>query len=125
MQAIILRRDGLHRPICDTIHWFYFKLQTNVDVNNPGQASNFQSAGIYIYMSVFKILQYFMLFLFSAVDGNWGEWSTWNTCSKTCKQGTQSRTRKCDSPAPLYGGKSCEGNSSQAQVCNKDIPCPG
>ncbi|XP_078374376.1 SCO-spondin-like [Oculina patagonica] len=58
------------------------------------------------------------------VDGNWGEWSAWNTCSKTCKQGKQSRTRECNSPAPQYGGKVCDGESNQAQVCNKDIPCP-
>ena len=62
---------------------------------------------------------------FAVVDGNWGQWSAWNTCSKTCEQGTQSRTRKCDSPVPRYGGKLCEGKSNQAQVCNKNIPCPG
>ena len=59
------------------------------------------------------------------VDGNWAEWSEWSTCSKTCKEGQQSRTRECNSPAPQYGGKVCEGDSNQTQVCNGDVPCPG
>ena len=46
-------------------------------------------------------------------------------CSKTCKEGKQSRTRACDSPKPQYGGKKCDGESGQTQVCNKNIPCPG
>ncbi|XP_027059146.1 coadhesin-like isoform X4 [Pocillopora damicornis] len=58
------------------------------------------------------------------VDGNWGQWGAWNTCSKTCKEGKQSRTRACDSPKPQYGGKKCDGESGQTQVCNKNIPCP-
>ncbi|KAJ7352814.1 hypothetical protein OS493_033624 [Desmophyllum pertusum] len=58
------------------------------------------------------------------VDGNWGEWSEWSTCTKTCKEGKQSRTRECNSPAPQYGGKICEGKSTESQVCNRDVPCP-
>ncbi|CAH3135598.1 unnamed protein product, partial [Porites lobata] len=58
------------------------------------------------------------------VDGNWGKWSAWSTCTKTCKQGKQSRKRTCDDPAPLYGGKKCEGDSSEDQVCNDNVPCP-
>ena len=63
--------------------------------------------------------------LVDLVDGNWGEWSAWSACSKTCKQGKQSRKRECNSPAPQNGGKKCEGESSQDQVCNQNIPCPG
>ena len=59
------------------------------------------------------------------VDGNWGAWSAWSACSKTCKQGKCSRKRKCDSPAPQYGGKKCEGDSSDEEVCNANVPCPG
>ena len=58
------------------------------------------------------------------VDGNWGEWSKWGTCTKTCKQGKQSRTRVCNSPAPQYGGSKCQGDSSQFQDCNRHVPCP-
>ncbi|XP_044178030.1 A disintegrin and metalloproteinase with thrombospondin motifs adt-1-like isoform X2 [Acropora millepora] len=58
------------------------------------------------------------------IDGNWGEWSKWGTCTKTCKQGKQSRTRVCNSPAPQYGGSKCQGDSSQFQDCNRHVPCP-
>ncbi|XP_074625866.1 coadhesin-like [Acropora palmata] len=58
------------------------------------------------------------------VDGNWGKWSLWSTCSKTCKQGKQSRQRLCNYPAPRYGGKKCEGPSSQEQICNENVSCP-
>ncbi|RMX56263.1 hypothetical protein pdam_00011446 [Pocillopora damicornis] len=58
------------------------------------------------------------------VDGNWGGWSEWSTCTKTCKQGKQSRTRKCNSPIPQYGGRKCDGQSSQTQICNQKVPCP-
>ena len=62
---------------------------------------------------------------FPVVDGNWGEWSEWSACTKTCKQGIQSRSRKCNSPVPQYGGKKCEGDSDEDQVCNEKVPCPG
>ena len=65
------------------------------------------------------------MFFFLIVDGNYGPWSKWSTCSKTCKEGRQSRTRECNSPAPQYGGMNCTGDSNQSQVCNRDIPCPG
>ena len=59
------------------------------------------------------------------VDGSWGEWGEWSTCTKTCKQGKQSRTRECNSPAPQYGGKNCDGEAKETQICNKMVPCPG
>ena len=59
------------------------------------------------------------------VDGNWGKWSLWSACSKTCKQGKQSRQRLCNYPAPRYGGKKCEGPSSQEKICNENVSCPG
>jgi len=59
------------------------------------------------------------------VDGNWGEWGEWSTCTKTCKQGKQARTRECNSPAPKYGGKKCDGEAQESQVCNQNAPCPG
>ena len=59
------------------------------------------------------------------VDGNWAEWSEWSTCTKTCKQGKQSRTRECNSPSPEYGGKECDGEAKETQVCNQNVSCPG
>ena len=62
---------------------------------------------------------------FCLVDGNWGTWGGWSTCTKTCKQGKQSRTRECNSPAPLHGGNKCDGEAEETQVCNHNVPCPG
>ena len=59
-----------------------------------------------------------------SVDGNWGEWGEWRTCTKTCKEGKQSRTRECNSPAPQHGGKKCDGEAQESQVCNQNVPCP-
>ena len=62
---------------------------------------------------------------FISVDGNWGEWGEWSTCTKTCRQGKQSRTRECNSPASQHGGKKCEGEPKDSRVCNEKVPCPG
>ncbi|EDO31173.1 predicted protein, partial [Nematostella vectensis] len=53
----------------------------------------------------------------SPVDGHWGSWTAWSACSKTCGDGTQTRTRMCDDPAPKNGGSACVGDSSQTQAC--------
>ncbi|KAL9969808.1 hypothetical protein ACROYT_G022071 [Oculina patagonica] len=61
---------------------------------------------------------------YKKVDGKWGEWGPWSKCSKTCKKGKQSRTRKCNKPAPKYGGKKCKGPSKETRDCNEKVPCP-
>ena len=55
----------------------------------------------------------------------WGKWSDWSECTKTCKFGLQSRTRKCNYPVPAHGGKDCEGPAEQSRKCNANVPCPG
>ena len=41
-----------------------------------------------------------------------GGWSDFSACSKTCGDGTQTRT--CTNPAPAFGGEGCVGASSKA-----------
>lgn len=53
----------------------------------------------------------------SIVDGGW---SGFGACSKVCGGGIQ--TRLCTNPAPVNGGKDCEGSASKA--CNAQ-PCIG
>ncbi|KAJ0065491.1 hypothetical protein NL108_012446 [Boleophthalmus pectinirostris] len=57
------------------------------------------------------------------VDGKWSSWVNWAACSVSCGGGTRQRTRLCASPAPLHGGRQCEGSDVQIDFCNND-PCP-
>uniref|UniRef100_UPI003AAC1D74 properdin-like n=1 Tax=Centroberyx gerrardi TaxID=166262 RepID=UPI003AAC1D74 len=52
------------------------------------------------------------------VDGGWGAWLPPGPCSASCGEGLQLSVRKCDSPAPKYGGRLCEGPNAQASVCH-------
>lgn len=51
------------------------------------------------------------------IDGKWSSWSEWSACSVTCGSGIHSRTRTCT--PPQYGGKDCEGSSTEVNVCLK------
>jgi hypothetical protein len=63
---------------------------------------------------------------FSLVDGGWSGWSLWSDCSTTCGAGTQTRDRRCDSPAPTVEGQPCPGESRETQNCfSKRCPIIG
>ena len=50
-------------------------------------------------------------------------WKPWSDCSKTCGGGGEAqKTRECDSPAPAFGGKDCEGDDSMKKECG-GLPC--
>ncbi|XP_052220303.1 SCO-spondin-like isoform X6 [Dreissena polymorpha] len=49
------------------------------------------------------------------IDGQWGSWTEWSLCTSHCNQ---TRTRACDNPAPLHGGRDCHGLATQTQGCN-------
>lgn len=61
---------------------------------------------------------------FSTVPGNWSSWGDWSPCSKTCGNGTVTRTRSCDNPAPAHGGTDCVGEANMTQDCFVQL-CPG
>ena len=56
------------------------------------------------------------------VDGFWTAWSSWSDCSVTCENGTQYRTRQCNSP--LHGGAHCPGDDKEIRECFPKM-CPG
>ena len=59
-----------------------------------------------------------------SVDGMYGEFGDWSECSAECGGGTQTRSRRCNNPAPKNGGADCEGKSEEMRACNTN-PCPG
>ncbi|XP_068600876.1 A disintegrin and metalloproteinase with thrombospondin motifs 2-like [Brachionichthys hirsutus] len=56
-------------------------------------------------------------------DGGWGSWSPYGSCSRTCGGGVRFRSRRCDSPVPANGGRTCFGNSFEFQLCSRE-ECP-
>ncbi|XP_029913631.1 properdin-like [Myripristis murdjan] len=59
------------------------------------------------------------------VDGSWGAWSPPGPCSASCGEGLQLSIRECDSPAPKYGGRVCEGESARASRCESTCTVDG
>ncbi|XP_071657903.1 complement component C6 isoform X5 [Patagioenas fasciata] len=49
-----------------------------------------------------------------AVDGHWGCWSEWSPCDASFKT---RRTRECNNPSPMNGGKPCEGEREEEEDC--------
>ena len=43
----------------------------------------------------------------------------------SCGNGVHKRTRKCDNPAPIGGGKPCEGDAVETKPCSTGEQCPG
>ena len=57
------------------------------------------------------------------MDGGWGKWGNWKDCTVACGGGNQTRTRVCNLPKPLFGGKNCADNNSKpsyTQRCNEN-----
>jgi len=57
------------------------------------------------------------------IDGGFSDWDEWGPCTAECGGGDQTRSRRCDSPVPQFGGLECEGDFTECQRCNLD-PCP-
>ncbi|XP_057305398.1 coadhesin-like [Hydractinia symbiolongicarpus] len=48
---------------------------------------------------------------------NWGEWSSYSICSATCGYGFKTRTRLCNSPAPINSHDYCPGHNTEQLNC--------
>ena len=59
------------------------------------------------------------------IHGNFSSWSIFSVCSKSCGNGTKTRTRNCSNPFPKHGGENCSllGSSMEERNCNI-FPCP-
>ncbi|XP_070794996.1 complement component C6-like [Pituophis catenifer annectens] len=49
-----------------------------------------------------------------AVDGYWSCWSAWSACDASFKR---QRTRLCNNPEPMNGGKPCKGDAEDEERC--------
>jgi len=56
------------------------------------------------------------------IDGGLSEWDEWGACTEPCGGGDQTRSRRCDNPAPEFGGLDCVGELTECQRCNLE-PC--
>ncbi|KAH3879953.1 hypothetical protein DPMN_003864, partial [Dreissena polymorpha] len=57
------------------------------------------------------------------IDGGFGAWMAWGSCFPSTGNGLKTRTRLCNNPQPLYGGRNCQGNyTQQLQCCGSDCP---
>lgn len=82
------------------------------------------SLGIVVWTYIFFCFKSNTVFPFTkllTVDGAWSEWSQWTDCNTTCDNGTRSRSRECDNPAPNGGGIDCIGSSVQTELCETGI----
>ena len=59
----------------------------------------------------------------SLVDGVWQTWSEWSACNKECGTGEQTRSRSCTEPK--FGGRHCEGDSTDVRECQARRECEG
>ncbi|KAH7945914.1 hypothetical protein HPB49_017077 [Dermacentor silvarum] len=55
------------------------------------------------------------------VDGGWGPWGPWR-CARRCGRSPGKRARRCDNPAPRWGGRPCQGPQWDAGLCRL-APC--
>ncbi|KAL8608110.1 hypothetical protein ACOMHN_016565 [Nucella lapillus] len=57
------------------------------------------------------------------VHGRYSDWGDWSECSATCGQGVHYRSRSCDNPQPMNGGRDCVGERRESASCQL-TPCP-
>lgn len=79
----------------------------------------------FIYETILIEHLNFKLCIFFLVHGGWSMWGPWSECSVTCDTGVVTRTRTCDSPRPLFGGRECEGSATDTRDCTANKQCPG
>ena len=78
---------------------------------------------MFVYCFNLKQIRLNSVIYLIAVDGGFSDWDDWTPCTAECGGGDQTRSRRCDSPAPQFGGLDCGGDFTECQRCNLD-PCP-
>ena len=57
------------------------------------------------------------------VHGSWSAFGPFTSCSVICGGEIQTRSRLCNSPAAMNGGRPCIGTENESRACNLN-PCP-
>ena len=91
--------------------------------NNLNQKSYIKQVALQLIAEKPIIISTLYKSLCYIVDGGWSSW-TYGPCSKTCGRGTQTLTRRCDSPTPYCDGKDCSGLRITQNTCINRC-CPG
>ena len=97
----------------------------NININRLANLTLLKKTEVYncectmLYTLLNKIICFF------SENGNYSDWSEWSPCDKSCGAGLQSRSRKCNNPSPLNGGKNCSliGPAMDLRQCNLSY-CP-
>ena len=56
----------------------------------------------------------------SVANAEWSTWGSWTKCSVTCGNGTQSKSRKCETEQQSTDMTSlCTGNGTETQACTE------
>ncbi|XP_057313086.1 SCO-spondin-like isoform X2 [Hydractinia symbiolongicarpus] len=55
------------------------------------------------------------------VHGGWSEWSNYTACSQTCDNGTYSRNRTCNNPAPAFNGSECLDSTNTTMLLMENV----
>ena len=78
---------------------------------------------LFVYLFVYLFVCLFVYYNLFTVHGGWTEWTDFSDCSQTCAEGSQTRTRTCTNPVPLFGGDDCVGTDTNTESCFKAF-CP-
>lgn len=65
-----------------------------------------------------------IVLIYYAVNGGWSIWWESSPCSVTCGVGISTRSRRCNSPLPRFGGQKCKGPAVKKSSCDAGRPCP-
>ena len=102
----------------------YYIVYTNLSAFSNWYLRLFMVSYVIAILTIDKVLSLLADWFSFRADGHWSDWMHWSSCSATCGIGTKTRTRICNNPAPLNGGKNCFGNVSEMQYCDEAI-CQG